>query len=154
MKKIVLMLICVLFFGCASGQQSQPTSEGIVFETGKSRKAVMRVIINVIEDDGFSVGSSNEKQGIIVCKPRKMLNGVLAEKTEGSSWGIQSKASTFNHLIQFSANISPDGIVKLKTLVMATGSAHSIDRDKSEKLARYYEKKIEKILRRGTPRLI
>jgi len=37
--------------------------------------------------------------------------------------------------------------VKLKTLVMATGAAHSIDNDKSEKLARYYEKKIKKALR-------
>ena len=154
MKKIVLMLICVFFFGCASGQQPQPTSEPTVFETGKSRKVVMHAIIKVIEDDGFSVGSSNEKQGIIVCKPRHMLNGVLAEKTEGSSWSIQSKASTRNHLIQFSANVSPDGIVKLEALVMATGSGHSIDSDKSQKLARYYEKKIKKALRRRTPRLI
>ena len=154
MKKIVLMLICVFFFGCATGQQPLPTSEGIVFETGKSRKVVMHAIINLIEDDGFSVGSSNEKQGIIICKPRKMLNGVLMEKIEGSSWGIQSKASTFNHLIQFSANVSPDGIVKLEALVMATGSAHSIDSDKSEKLARYYEKKIKKVLRQRIPRLI
>ncbi len=154
MKKIVLVLICIFFFGCASGQKPQPTSEGIVFETGKSRKVVMHAIINVIEDDGFSVGSSNEKQGLIVCKPRKMLNGVLMEKTEGSSWRIQSKASTFNRRIQFSANVSPDGIVKLEALVMESGSTHSIDSDKSEKLARYYEKKIKKALRRGTPRLI
>ena len=45
MKKIVLMLICVFFFGCATGQQPLPTSEGIVFETGKSRKVVMHAII-------------------------------------------------------------------------------------------------------------
>lgn len=154
MKRILLVLICVFFFGCASGQQPQPTSEGIVFETGKSRKVVMHAIINVMEDDGFKVGSSNEKQGIIVCKPRKMLDGILTEKTEGKSWSIQTKASTLNHIIRFSANVSPDGIVKLKTLVMATGSAHSIDSDKSEKLARYYEKKIKKVLRRGTARLI
>ena len=154
MKKIVLVLICVFFFGCASGQQPQTTSEGIVFETGKSRKAVMRSIINVIEDEGFKVASSNEKQGIIVCKPRKMLDGVLTEKTEGKSWSIQTKASTLNHLIQFSANVSPDGVVKLETLVMATGATHSIDSDKSEKLARYYEKKIKKALSRRTPRLI
>ena len=107
----------------------------------------MRAIINMIEDEGFSVGSSNEKQGIIVCKPRKMLDGVLTEKTEGKSWSIQTKASTLNHRIQFSANVSPDGTVKLETLVMATNAAHSIDSDKSEKLARYYEKKIKKTLR-------
>ena len=147
MKEIVLALICVFLFGCAAGQQPQPTSEGIVFETGKSRKIVMRAIINVIEDEGFSVGSSNEKQGIIVCKPRKMLDGVLTEKTEGKSWSIQTKASTLNRRIQFSANVSPDGIVKLETLVMATGGSHSIDSDKSEKLARYYEKKIKETLR-------
>jgi len=147
MKEIVLALICVFFFGCAADQQPQSTSEGIVFETGKSRKVVMRAIINVIEDEGFSVGSANENQGIIVCKPRKMLDGVLMEKIEGTSWNVQTKASTFNHRIQFSANVSPDGIVKLETLVMATGASHSIDSDKSEKLARYYEKKIKETLR-------
>ncbi len=147
MKKTVLVLICIFFFSCASGQQQQTTSEGITFETGKSRKVVMRAIINVIEDEDFKVGSSNEKQGIIVCKPRKMLDGVLTEKTEGKSWSIQTKASTLNHRIQFSAHVSPDGVVKLETLVMATDSAHSIDSDKSEKLARYYEKRIKKTLR-------
>ena len=147
MKKIVFALICVFLFGCAAGQQPQPTPKGITFETGKSRNAVMNAIIKVVDDDGFSVGSANEKQGIIVCKPRKMLDGVLTEKTEGTSWNVQSKASTLNHRIQFSANVSPDGIVKLETLVMSTGATHSIDRDKSEKLARHYEKKIKKALR-------
>ena len=147
MKEIVLALTCVFLFGCAAGQQPQPTAEGITFETGKSRKAVMNAIIKVVDDDGFSVGSANENQGIIVCKPRKMLDGVLMEKIEGTSWNVQTKASTFNHRIQFSANVSPDGIVKLETLVMATDAAHSIDSDKSEKLARYYEKKIKETLR-------
>ena len=144
----------VFLFGCASGQQPQPAPESVTFETGKSRKIVMHAIINVIEDEGFNVSSSNEKQGIIVCEPRKMLDGVLKEKTEGESWSIQTKASTLNHQIQFSANVSPDGVVRLETLVMATGAAHSVDRDKSKKLARYYEKKIKKILRRRTPRLL
>jgi hypothetical protein len=147
MKQIILALICVFLFGCAAGQQPQPTSEGITFETGKSRKAVMSVIIKVAHDEGFKVGSADEKKGTIVCKPRKMLDGVLTEKTEGKPWSIQSKASTLNHRIQFSANVSPDGVVKLKTLVMATNAAHSIDSDKSQKLARYYEKKIKKALR-------
>jgi len=147
MKEIVLALTCVFLFGCAAGQQRQPTSEGITFETGKSREVVINAIKKVVDNDGFSVGSANEHQGIIVCNPRKMLNGVLTEKIEGTLWNIQSKASTFNHRIQFSANVSPDGIVKLETLVMATNAAHSIDSDKSEKLARYYEKKIKEALR-------
>ena len=147
MKEIVLALTCVFLFGCAAGQQRQPTSEGITFETGKSREVVMNAIKKVVDNDGFSVGSANEHQGIIVCNPRKMLNGVLTEKIEGTSWNIQSKASTFNHRIQLSTNVSPDGIVKLETLVMATNAAHSIDSDKSEKLARYYEKKIKEALR-------
>ena len=153
MKKMVLMLICVFFLGCATSPQ-QPAFEPTVFETGKSRQVVMHAIIKVIEDDGFSVDSSNEKQGIIVCKPRTMLVGILREKTEGTSWSIQSKASTGNHLIQFSAIVSQDGIVKLKALVMEAGLKSSVDSDKSEKLAGYYEKKIKKLLRRGTPRLI
>ena len=147
MKKIILAIACVFLLGCAADQNRQPTSEGITFETGKSRKIVMHTIIKVVDDEGYSVGSTNKKQGIIVCKPRKMLDGVLTEKTEGKSWNMQTKASTLNHRIQFSANVSRDGIVKLKTLVMATGAAHSIDNDKSENLARYYENKIKKALR-------
>ena len=154
MKRILLVLSSLFFFGCAAGPQPQPASEATVFETGKSRKVVMHAIIKVIEDDGFTVGSSNEKQGIIVCKPRSMLDGILREKTEGKSWNMQTKASTFNRRIQFSANVSPDGIVKLEVLVMEEGSEHSIDSDQSQKLARYYERKIKKLLRRGTPRLI
>jgi hypothetical protein len=147
MKKIVWVLTCVFLLSCASGQQPRPTSEGIIFETGKSRKNVMYAIIKVVEDEGFSVDSASEKKGIIVCEPRKMLSGVLTEKTEGRPWNIQTQASTFNYRILLSANVSPDGVVKLETLVMATGAAHSLDKDKSEKLAKYYEKKIKKALR-------
>lgn len=147
MKKMVLLLMCVSLLGCASGQRLQPAPEGIVFETAKSRKMVMRSIMHVMEDEGFKIGSSNEKQGIIVCKPRDMLNGVLREKTDGIPWNIQTRVSTLNHRILFSAKVSPSGVVKLKTIVMATTAAHSVDRDKSQKLARYYEKKIKKVLR-------
>jgi len=147
MKKMVWALTCVFFLGCASGQQSQPTDRGIIFETGKSRKIVMHAIVKVMEDEGYDVGSSNENKGTVVCKPRKMLDGVLKEKAEGKPWNIQTKASTLNHRIEFSARVSPVGVVKLKALVMGTGAAHSVDGDKSEKLARYYEKKIKEALR-------
>ncbi len=149
MKKIAFALTCVFLFGCAAGQQPEPVFEGVHFETGKSGKAVMNAIIKVADGDGFKVGSVKEKQGIIVFKPREMLNGVLMEKIQGTSWNVKTMASTFNHRIQFSANVSPDGVVKLKTLVMATNAPDSMDRDKSEKLTRYYEKKILETLRRG-----
>ena len=147
MKKFALVLTGVFLLGCAAGQQPQSASEGVIFETGKGRKAVMDTIIRVVENEGFKVGSANENQGTIVCKPRKMLDGVLTEKTEGKPWAIPTKASTLNHLIQFSAHVSPGGVVKLKALVMSTGASHAVDRDKSEKLARYCEKKIMKALR-------
>jgi len=148
MKKIVCFLTCVFLFGCASGQQPQRNSEGIIFETGKSRNIVMHAIIKVIKNEGFKVDYANEEKGIVVCKPREMLDGVLKEKTEGTPWNIQTYASTQNHQIRFSANVEPDGVVKLKTLVMVTSSADSIDRQKSEKLARYYENKIKEVLRK------
>jgi len=102
----------------------------------------MNAIIKVADDEGFSVGTVNQKKGIIVCKPRKMLNGVLMEKIQGGSWNVQTKSSTFNHRIQFSAHVSQDGVVRLRTLVMATDETHSVDREKSEKLTAYYQKKI------------
>jgi hypothetical protein len=154
MKKIVFLLACVSFFGCASGQQPQATSSDIVFETGKSRETVIHAIIEVVESDGYKVAYANEKEGIIRCKPREMLNGVLKEKTEGTPWKLQFQSQTLNSLIQFSANVNQDGVVNLKTLVMATSSPDSLYPQKSEKLARYYENKIKKALQRVVPRLI
>ncbi len=154
MKKFVFLLTGVFLFGCASGQQPQTTSPDIIFETGKSREIVMRAIIRVARNDGFEVVYSNEKKGIVVCKPREMLDGVLKEEIQGSPWNVQFNPSTFNHRIRFSANVNPDGVVKLKTLVMATDAADSVDGQKSEKLARYYEHKVKEALQRVVPRLI
>ena len=154
MKEIVFLLTCVFFFGCASGQQPQPTFESITFETGKSRKIVMQAIIEVVEGDGYKVAYANEKEGVIRCKPREMLNGVLKEKTSGTPWKLQFQSETLNSQIRFSANVNPDGVVKLKTLVMATSSPDSLYPQKSEKLARYYEDRIREALRRVVPRLI
>jgi len=154
MKKFVFLLTCVFFFGCAPGQQSQSVSPDIVFETGKSREIVMHAIIRVVRNDGFAVAYSNEKKGIVVCKPREMLDGVLKEEIQGNPWNVQFNSSTFNHRIEFSANVNPNGVVKLKTLVMATEAADSVDGQESVKLARYYENKIKAALHRVVPRLI
>ena len=154
MKKIVSLLTGVFLFGCASGQQPQPTSEGITFETGKSREIVVQAIIEVVESDGYKVAYANEKEGAIRCKTRAMINGVLKAKTDGTPWKLQFQSQTLNSQIHFSANVSPDGVVKLKTLVMATNSPDSLYPEKSEKLARYYENKIKEALRRVVPRLI
>ncbi|MCG6881975.1 MAG: hypothetical protein LJE96_22875 [Deltaproteobacteria bacterium] len=154
MKKIVFLITCVFLVGCASGQQPQPTFEGITFETDKSRKIVMHAIIEVVRNEGFEVAYANEKKGVVVCKPREMLDGVLREKTEGTPWNLQFHSETLNSRIQFSANVNPDGVVTLKTLVMVTDAPDSFESHKSEKLARYYENRIKEALRRVVPRLI
>jgi hypothetical protein len=79
-----------------------------------------------------------------------MLNGVLQEKIAGSQWNMQSFDSTLNHRIEFSANVNPDGVVTLKALVMEAGAAASIDKNRSEKLTRYYENRIKEVLRKWT----
>jgi hypothetical protein len=143
MKKSALSLICLITFGCATYPQTRVTSEeGIRFETGTTRRAVMDVISDVTEDEGFTIEKIDESQGVIVCKPRGMLNGILWEKTEGKQWNIQSKAAAYNHEIQFSATVSREGIVELKALVITGGLSKSVDTDASQKLARYYERKI------------
>jgi len=154
MKRIVLLITCVFLVGCASGRQPQTTYEGITFETGRSRKIVMHAIIEVVRNEGFEVAYANERKGVVVCKPREMLDGVLREKTEGTPWKLQFHSETLNSRIQFSANVNPDGVVRLKTLVMVTDAADSFESQKSEKLARYYENKIKEALRRVVPRLI
>jgi len=155
MRKMLFAMICLSFFvACATGTQTQSGPQGINFETGRIRKTVMAVIVQVATDDGFTIGSVNQADGMITCKPRKMLDGVLSQKIEGGNWDIQTKHSTFNHLIQFSAAVTRGGVVELKTLVMISGVDSPVDRNKSEKLARYYEKKIMKILRTPRPKLL
>ena len=151
MKKIVFALTCALLFGCAAAQQPEADYEGIVFNTGKSRKAVMDAIIKVVHDDGFTVGAVNENHGTILCKPRPMLNGVLMEKIEGKKWNLQTKTSTFNHQIRFSATVGINGAVNLKTLVSENREMPTIDCFKSNGLARYYERKILETLRLPMP---
>ena len=154
MKKIVFLITCVFLVGCASGQQPLPDYEGITFETGKNRKIVMHAIMEVAGNDGYKVAYVNEEKGTLVCKPRQMLDGVLRERTQGKQWKLQFHSETLNSQIRFSAKVSPDGVVKLKTLVFVTAAADSFERNKSEKLARYYENKIKEALSRVVPRVI
>ena len=154
MKKIAFLITCVFLVGCASGQQPPPAYEGITFETGKSRKIVMHAILEVVRNDGYAVAYADEGKGVIACKPREMLDGVLREKTEGTQWKLQFHSETLNSQIRFSANVSPNGVVNLKTLVMVTDAADSFERDKSEKLSRYYENRIKEALHRVVPRVI
>ena len=153
MKKWIGTLM-VLVFGaaCATGYHAQTEAEGIVFETGKSRRAVMDAISEVVIDDGYTVGATSDREGTIVCNPRHMLDGILTEKMSGEDWGRTSKKATLNHLIQFSARVSEDGVVELKTLVMVSGAEGLVDPVKSEKLARYYEKRIMKVLLTPRPK--
>jgi len=153
MGKMVLALIglCV-FLACATGPQTDMETEEIVFETGSSRRSVMDAIVEVAVDDGYTVESVSDKDGIIIFNPRKMLVGTLSKKITGNDWNIQSRGSTFNHLIQFSARVGKDGVVALKALVMVSGLNSPVDGDKSEKLARYYEKKVMRELRRRPPK--
>ena len=126
-----------VFIACAAGNRTQTGPQGIVFETGKSREAVIKAIVQVATDDGITIGAVNHADGRVTFKAREMLDGVLSQKTEGRNWDVQTKRSIFNHLIQFSADVSPQGVVKLKTLVMVSGINGPVDTDKSEKLARY-----------------
>lgn len=155
MRKMLFTLVWLsVFVACATGNRTQTGPQGFAFETGKSRKAVMGAIVQVATDDGFTVNAMNHSDGRITFKTREMLDGVLSQKTEGQNWDVQTKRSTFNHLIQFSADVSPQGVVKLKTLVMVSGINGPVDTEKSEKLARYYEKRIIQALRRRPPRLV
>ena len=155
MSKILFALIGLsVLVACAAGTQTEMGPQGIVFETGKSRKAVMDAIVQVATDDGFTIGSVKQADGMIICKPRKMLDGVLSQKIEGGNWNMQTKSSTFNHLIQFSAAVSTQGVVELKTLVMVSRINGPVDSNKSEKLARYYEKRIMKVLRTPPAKLL
>jgi len=103
--------------------------------------------MEIVIDEGYDVDPVTEGQVDIVCKPRVMLSGVLLEKTEGKEWVMQSMRATLNYHILLSAHVSERGIVQLKAVVIEPGFAKSVDRQKSEKLAEYYERKIKKKLR-------
>jgi len=148
---LALIGLCV-FTACATGLQTPTKSEGIVFETGKSRRAVMDAIVEVGTEDGYTVDSVSDTEGTVIFKPRKMLDGALTRRITGNNAALQTKRSTLNHLIQFSARVSREGVVELKTFVMVSGPDSPVDTNKSEKLARYYEKKITQELRKRPPK--
>lgn len=155
MGKLVFALIALIVCAaCAAGPHPQTEAQGIVFETGKSRRAVMDAIVEVAIDDGYTVHSISDADGTIIFNPRKMLDGTLSQKITGNDSALQTKRSTLNHLIQFSARVSGDGVVQLKAFVMISELDGPVDVDKSEKLARYYEKRIMKALRTPPPKLL
>jgi len=148
MWRVVLLWFCLLLFGCATDQNLKSDSAvGVTFETGKSREVVLNTIMEIVIDEGYDVDPITEGKVDIVCKPRVMLSGILLEKTEGKKWIMQSKRATMNYQILLSAHVSERGIVQLKAVVIDPGFAKSVDRQKSEKLAEYYERKIKKKLR-------
>lgn len=155
MKKWFLTLIGLsVFMACATDSQTQMRPEGIVFETGKSRRAAMDAIVDVAVDDGYAVDSTSDADGTIIFFPRKMLDGALTRRITGDDMALQTKRSTLNHLIQFSARVSKEGVVELKAFVMVSGPDGPVDRDKSEKLARYYEREIMRFLSRTHPKIL
>jgi hypothetical protein len=153
MRKVFLPFFCLLLFGCAADEnyraavlQETDRVEGVTFETGKVKGAVMNVIMDIVMDDGFDVDPITDETGNIVCKPRVMLSGILQEKTDGKKWSMPSKRATLNCRILLSAHVSEKGVAQLKAVVMEPGFGKSIDREKSEKLAEYYERMIKKKL--------
>jgi hypothetical protein len=154
MRKVFLPFICLFLFGCATDPnyreavlQETDRVEGVTFETGKAKGIVMNVIMDIVMDDGFDVDPITDETGNIVCKPRGMLSGILQEKTEGKKWIMPNKRATMNYRVLLSAHVSEKGIVQVKAVVIEPGFAKSIDLQKSEKLAEYYERKIKKKLR-------
>ena len=148
MGRVFSLCFCLLLFGCATDHNLKSDSAvGVTFETGKGREVVLNTIMEIVIDEGYDVDPVTEGKVDIVCKPRVMLSGVLLEKTEGKEWVMQSMRATMNYHILLSAHVSERGIVQLKAVVIEPGFAKSVNRQKSEKLAEYYERKIKKKLR-------
>jgi len=144
MKKIGLLLICLFVFGCATSQEIKVATEGITFETGMSKDTVMDAIIKVTNDEGFAIATISEKYGIITCQPKTMPTGEMLKKTGNSAWGWTSKVPAWVHEVQFSANVSKTGVVRLKVVVgMNTPEHKTVDSYRSAKLVEYFKKKIE-----------
>ena len=147
MVRIFSLCFCLLLFGCATDQNLKSDSTvGVTFETGKGWEIVLNTIMEIMIDEGYDVDPITEGKVDIVCKPRVMLSGVLLEKTEGKEWVMQSMRATLNYHILLSAHVSEKGVAQLKAVVMEPGFGKSIDREKSEKLAEYYERMIKKKL--------
>lgn len=140
MKTWGCCLVFLLLFACSGIQQGPGFPEVIRFETGALRGEVMAALSDVTEEEGFTLDEFNESEGLVSCKPRQMLRGILWEKTSQREWRIQSKAATQSYRVQFSAEVSPEGVVGLNVLVFRAGNV--LDEDASRSLARYYEGQI------------
>ena len=133
MGRVVLLWFCLLLFGCATDQNLKSDNVvGVTFETGKGREVVLNTIMEIMIDEGYDVDPIKEGTADIICKPRVMLSGILLEKTEGKQWIMQTIRSTMNYQILLSAHVSERGIAQLKAVVVESGFAKSVDRQKSE----------------------
>lgn len=158
MKKLVIFLLAVLLVSCATPQQREQATQGVTFETGKSREAVMDATIQLLTEEGFSIDTINEKYGIVNTKPQIILTGELMKKLGEPGSGFVATNTHLNHTIEFSATISKEGSVHLKSLayevknenimstIMADPNARrsrAVDVFRTVKLQEYYIKMIK-----------
>lgn len=113
--KIVVFVLLLVIFGCATPQQHRQATEGVTFETGKDRAAVIESIVQVLTNEGFVIDNINEKYGLVNCKPNTILTGELMKKLGEPGGGWISTNAHLTHTIEFSATVSSQGQVRLKT---------------------------------------
>jgi len=165
-KNMILLLLSVFFIiGCATMEQQNEAIEGVVFETGQPRQKVMEALVNILLEEGYDVDNINEKFGIVSAKPYKILTGKLMKKLGEPGGGFVGTNSHLVHTIEFSANITKEGRVRLKALaseeadenifaMMANPQASRrslrIDVFRTNKLTEYYKRKLTKRLQLET----
>lgn len=155
------MFILLFIVSCATTQQQIQATEGIYFETGKTRDEVMDALVQVLTEEGFAIDIINEKFGIINTKPLTILTGALMTKLGELGGSFVGTNQNITHKIDFTANITKQGRLRIKTTarqvkdenimdtIMLNKNARrseSIDIIRTNKLNEYYLKKIKERL--------
>lgn len=161
MKRLLGLFLLLGLLSCTTMEQRQQATEGITFETNKSRENVIGVIVQVLSEEGFTIDTINEKYGLVNAKPQIMLTGELMKKVGEPGAGFVGTNTHLNHTIEFAATISEQGTVRLKALaydieeenffdvILQNRNAprsRSVDVSRSLKLNDYYAKRIKERL--------
>ncbi|MFH1147460.1 MAG: hypothetical protein V1736_07110 [Pseudomonadota bacterium] len=141
----VLMPWMLIACGTINIEERQQAAEGIAFSTGKERGAVMDTIARVMIAEGYILDQSNEKYGIIACKPYFIPTGDLLMKI-GEPGGSFANSIGFQSVIEFNAIVSEDGDVRIKTAAFLNINRNAMDMALSVKLNNYYSGIIHKAL--------
>jgi len=149
MKKSILVVICLLSFGCAAFQGVKVYNEAS-FKTGINKDTVIAAVVDIMNSEGFGIASISGQYGIIACHPKftPRKDILLQVGLQGlPKWAMLPNIFNPDDEILFSATVDNAGCVNLRVFYGGSSGYNTVNGYIAEKLSERYERLIKEKLK-------